>query len=278
MGAIMVMVSVLSFWDDLRSLGPAIRFGGHLLAALLALMLLGWSQLNMGMLGEDLVWPWGLLGVFLMILWVTGYINGFNFMDGINGIAAGQAAMTALGMGLISGWASGRWGSAPVLICFVIAGAALGFAPHNFPRARMFMGDVGSASLGFALAVLVLWLASDLGWKLFVPLVLLHANFVLDTGITLTRRVLQGERWYAPHREHFYQRLVRAGRGHTFVTLVEMGLQSLVLGLLTLYIEVEASGRLVIVVAVVVIWLIFFAWVETCFRKHMTNRGPTAHG
>jgi hypothetical protein len=57
-----------------------------------------------------------------------------------------------------------------------------------------------------------------------------------------------------------------------------MGLQSLVLGLLTLYIEVEASGRLVIVVAVVVIWLIFFAWVETCFRKHMTNRGPTAHG
>ena len=87
-----------------------------------------------------------------------------------------------------------------MLLAEVVAGAAAGFLPHNFPRARMFMGDVSSAALGFVLAGLAVWLGLEQGWWLLIPLGLLHANFILDTGITLGRRLLGGERWFAAHR------------------------------------------------------------------------------
>ncbi|HIG30944.1 MAG TPA: UDP-N-acetylmuramyl pentapeptide phosphotransferase, partial [Verrucomicrobiales bacterium] len=74
----------------------------------------------------------------------------------------------------------------------IIAGVCAGFLPHNFPKARMFMGDVSSAPLVYLLACLCLWLSVEYGWWLLIPLVLLHANFVLDTGITLLRRILNG--------------------------------------------------------------------------------------
>ena len=79
----------------------------------------------------------------------TGYTNAFNFMDGINGIAAGQGSITAAGTALITGMAANSWDSSIVLGAVVIIGACAGFLPHNFPKARMFMGDVGSAPLGF---------------------------------------------------------------------------------------------------------------------------------
>ena len=104
------------------------------------------------------------------------------------------------------------------------------------------MGDVGSAPLGFLLAFLALWAAKEHGWWLLIPLALLHANFVLDTGITFVRRVLRGEKWYDAHREHFYQRLIRSGKSHAFVTGCEMGLQLLVLGLILSPIQSARAG------------------------------------
>ncbi|MHB8524336.1 MAG: MraY family glycosyltransferase [Limisphaerales bacterium] len=149
----------------------------------------------------------------------------------------------------------------------MLAGAAAGFLPHNFPRARMFMGDVGSAPLGFLLASVALWIPVRDGWWLLVPLCLMHTNFVLDTAITLCRRVLRGERWHEAHREHFYQRLIRSGRSHSFVTGLEMGLQVLVFALLSAYIRVGVASRLALAVAVVLLWCGFFAYCESQFRR-----------
>jgi UDP-N-acetylmuramyl pentapeptide phosphotransferase/UDP-N-acetylglucosamine-1-phosphate transferase len=200
-------------------------------------------------------------------------------MDGINGIAAGQAIITGLGMAVLV-WLAGHptqvsdfpfrfqdsGFSLPVLLSFCVAGAALGFLPHNFPQARMFMGDVGSAPLGFLLAVLALWLARDHGWWLLPPLVLLHANFTLDTAITLVRRVLRGEKWYDAHREHFYQRLIRSGKSHAFVTGCEMGLQVLVLGLMVAYLRSGPVLRIGLILAVFAVWGCFFAYCEREFK------------
>ncbi|MCX6924750.1 MAG: glycosyltransferase family 4 protein, partial [Verrucomicrobia bacterium] len=220
-------LAAVSLWDDLQPLPPTVRFGGHALAALGVLHALDWPRFSLEVASQPgVAWPAPMSGL-LLFLWLTGYTNAFNFMDGINGLAAGQAIVTGLGMALLGSVASGQWSvvSPPVLLSLVVAGAALGFLPHNFPNARMFMGDVGSAPLGFLLAALVIWMARGFGWWLLVPLALLHANFVLDTGITLVRRVLRGERWYDAHREHFYQRLIRAGKSHPFVTGLEMALQ-----------------------------------------------------
>ena len=149
----------------------------------------------------------------------------------------------------------------------VIIGACAGFLPHNFPKARMFMGDVGSAPLGFLLAFLALWAAKEQGWWLLVPLALLHVNFVLDTGITLVRRVLRGEKWYDAHREHFYQRLIRSGKSHVFVTGCEMGLQLLVLGLMVAYLKSNPPVRVGLIGLVLLIWLVFFAYCEREFKN-----------
>lgn len=252
-------LATLSFYDDCCSAGVGVRFAGQTIVAFAALAWLWHYKFSFEFLWLALYLPSALV-------WITGYTNGFNFMDGINGLAAGQALITALGTALL-GYSAGLPCLHPgIALAVVIAGAAAGFLPHNYPHASVFLGDVGSASLGFLLSVLALWIARDAGWWLLIPLGLLHTNFILDTGITLARRMLGGERWYEAHREHFYQRLVRAGRSHALATSLEMGLQGVVVGLMILYINVDVTARLILGAGVIVIWLMFFAWGEVCFR------------
>ncbi|MCK9903271.1 glycosyl transferase [Parafrankia colletiae] len=147
-------------------------------------------------------------------VWLTAFVNAFNFMDGINGISAAQAAVA--GGALV---VAGNLHDAPTLVAggALVAGAALGFAPFNFPRARIFLGDVGSYTLGAALAVLTLH-AVVIGLPVeaaLAPLLL----YLADTGVTLLRRIRRGERYYLPHRTHTYQQLTDLGWTHTRVTL-----------------------------------------------------------
>lgn len=261
------ILGVLSFADDLQSLRPSVRFGAHALAALAVLFALGWPALGVGLTANHLITLPSILSALVAFLWIAGYTNAFNFMDGINGIAASQAALTGLGTAAIYRVSTGSGDGWPAVLALAISGAALGFLPYNFPRARMFMGDVGSAPLGFLLASLTLWTAQKAGWELLLPLALLHANFVLDTGLTLGRRILRGERWYEAHRDHFYQRLIRAGKSHTFVTGWEMALQGGVLLMMLLYLQMGPGVRALLIVGVLLIWLVFFACCETAFRK-----------
>jgi len=260
-------IGVVSFCDDIRSIGAAVKFASHSAAAVAALVVLNGAGLMsvVGRAGSP--WPTLALLWMLFFLWMVGYTNAFNFMDGINGLAAGQAVVTGFGTALLGGLALHDYSSPPVLWSVAIASAALGFLPHNFPQARMFMGDVGSAPLGFWLAVIALWLAMIGGAWLLIPLALLHANFVLDTGITLLRRMIRGERWYEPHREHFYQRLIRSGKSHSFVTGLEMGLQVVVLGLMLLYVVASEPVRVSLIAVVLLIWLTFFGFCERWFRR-----------
>lgn len=261
-----VVIATISFIDDIGSLDRKIRFGAHALVAVVTLQALAWPRLRLELDPSlSLVLP-AALGLILMFLWMAGHTNAFNFMDGINGIAAGQAFVTGTGMAILAGMASGKWLSAPVLACLIVAGAALGFLPHNFPKARMFMGDVSSASLGYLLAALALWLALSFGWWLLLPLVALHANFILDTGVTLLRRAARGEKWYEPHREHFYQRLVRSGKSHTQVTLLKMCLQLAALLLMIGYLLVGWKSRLALLAGVIMTHLGSFYYCETAFR------------
>lgn len=265
-----VWIGAVSFIDDIKSVGVAIRFGSHSIAAVAALVALKVSGLGLvvdssgfSCLAIALMWLVG-------FLWIVGYTNAFNFMDGINGLAAGQAVVTGFGLALLRGLALHGYHRTPVLWSVAIASAALGFLPHNFPRARMFMGDVGSAPLGFLLAVLTLWLAAGAGVWLLIPLALLHANFVLDTGITLLRRILRGEQWYESHREHFYQRLIRAGKSHALVTGWEMAIQGVVLVLMVIYLRAGVPVRVGLIALVIAVWLAFFAFCERLFRMSNT--------
>jgi hypothetical protein len=102
-----------------------------------------------------------------------------------------------------------------------------------------------------------------------VCLLALHANFLLDTGLTLLRRALRGERWYKPHREHFYQRLVRSGFSHAVVTGAEMVMQAAFCGTLVFVFYTSKAVTIWLVPCVAAVWLGFFAYCESRYRTRV---------
>ncbi|WP_236493201.1 MraY family glycosyltransferase [Xanthomonas massiliensis] len=197
----LALVAGIGAWDDHRPLSPWLRLAVHGLAGAL--------------LGGALWWAgapaW--LAVAGALL-VPGLVNVWNFMDGINGLAASQALLCA---GLFASGLAGDWR----LLAWVAAAACLGFLPFNFPRARIFLGDVGSGALGLVLAWLlaVLVLQRPGAW----PSALALLPFLADAGFTLVRRMLRGEKWWQPHATHLYQRLARRHGSHVPVTLAYAG-------------------------------------------------------
>jgi UDP-N-acetylmuramyl pentapeptide phosphotransferase/UDP-N-acetylglucosamine-1-phosphate transferase len=143
-------------------------------------------------------------------------INLHNFMDGINGLLAWQVLFVFAVLALLAGL---RGGGDYSLAC---AFACAGFLPFNFPRARIFMGDVGSGALGLVVALAVLQQAQSPRVAMLSGLVLCSA-FVTDATCTLLSRMLRGRRWYSAHREHLYQWLVRSGFSHARVVALYMG-------------------------------------------------------
>jgi UDP-N-acetylmuramyl pentapeptide phosphotransferase/UDP-N-acetylglucosamine-1-phosphate transferase len=262
-------LAAISFWDDMRSLSPAFRFGAQVIAAATALF---WLKIIVPPEGGTMVAADHIVFLFVSFVWVLGYMNAFNFMDGINGLAGGQAFVTALGTAILAHSAGLPWTHPALFLALVVTAASAGLLPHNFPRAKVFMGDVGSVSLGFLLAVISVWIARDTHWWLLPWLGLLHANFVLDTGITMVRRAALGERWYEAHREHFYQRLIRAGQSHQRVTLSEMALQGVVLGLLIAAQPTNWTGRILAAITVLSLWTGFFLYAEYKFQQAYPER------
>src|SRR3954470_2162796 len=169
------------------------------------------AALVAGLLVRDvsLAVPWRLVVAVLVVLWLAAYVNAFNFMDGIDGISVAQAVAAGATWFLVGHHVHDVTLAAGGA---VVAGAALGFAPFNLPRAHMFLGDVGSYFLGAWLAVVaVLGLRAGVAPEaVLAPLAL----YAADTGTTLVRRVARGERWYLPHRDHAYQRLGDGGWSH----------------------------------------------------------------
>lgn len=192
----LAFVAVPGWIDDHRSLPVWPRLLAHALAAA-CVAALAWRVSH------------SLLHAGLAFSATLALVNIWNFMDGINGIAATQAGLVAAGFAVLL-WSS-PWAS--LAICLAVS--TLGFLPFNFPRARIFLGDVGSGSLGYLIALFAVlaWPAS--GWSIAVLLPLLAFGF--DAGFTLLRRMIAGERWWTPHASHAYQRLARR-LGHPVVT------------------------------------------------------------
>jgi Fuc2NAc and GlcNAc transferase len=170
---------------------------------------------HVGIPGGGLL-PLGRMAAPLCVLWLVASTNAYNFMDGIDGLVAGQSVV----IGLVLCWMSDVAGAVGLALAIgLLAGAIFGFLLCNWPPARIFMGDVGSGYLGFVFA----------GWAIigarpgeaFVPLgawLIAGAPLLFDAAFTLIFRALHGERIYEPHRKHLYQRLIRLGWSHRQVT------------------------------------------------------------
>ncbi len=153
-----------------------------------------------------------MLDAILAFTLVMVMVNVWNFMDGIDGLAASQAAIAAAGLALVLAVGPWAWLGAGLFAAIV------GFLPFNFPKARIFLGDVGSGALGYLLALLLL--AAFTGHRSQWPYLLLPVSvFLIDAGFTLAMRMLRKERWWEPHVQHAYQSWSRRLRGHVPVTM-----------------------------------------------------------
>jgi UDP-N-acetylmuramyl pentapeptide phosphotransferase/UDP-N-acetylglucosamine-1-phosphate transferase len=206
-----LLIAVVSWFDDLHDLPGSVRFGVHGIGAGLAIAGYGyWHDLSLPFVSSlELGW----IGLVLTFFWIVGLTNVFNFMDGIDGIAGLQAVFAGLAWAVL-GW----WTSQPaiVLIALLIGSGAIGFLAHNWSPAKIFMGDVGSAFLGYSLAVLPL-MATEHGHaptRLALAGVMVMWPFVFDATLTLVRRALRGENVFNAHRSHLYQRMVIVGLSH----------------------------------------------------------------
>jgi Fuc2NAc and GlcNAc transferase len=206
-----LLLAVIGWVDDRRGVPPywrlAIQFG----AAMWALVWLGGVQHVH--LGTHILRS-GLLLNIVAAVGIVWLINLYNFMDGIDGIAAAEAVSVGAVAGALLWWAGDR-GLAGVSV--VIAAGSGGFLLWNWSPAKIFMGDVGSAVLGYVFATLAI--ASENSEKLFIwQWMLLLGVFVIDATVTLVRRALHGDRVYQPHKRHAYQRAVQAGWTHARVS------------------------------------------------------------
>jgi UDP-N-acetylmuramyl pentapeptide phosphotransferase/UDP-N-acetylglucosamine-1-phosphate transferase len=162
------------------------------------------------------------LQTFLSLLFVVWMVNLYNFMDGMDGFAGGMA-LFGFGTFALLGAVVGEWFFTALNL--LIASAVGGFLVFNFPPAKIFMGDAGSSSLGFLVACFSLWADhADI-----IPLwmaMLLFSPFIIDATVTLLRRILYREKFWQPHKTHYYQRLVQLGWGHRRTVLWEYKLMA----------------------------------------------------
>lgn len=194
-------LALIGFLDDRSPVPVAWRLAGHLAAAVWVLWWLGGPPLERW-------WPggWAWAAYLIAIGYIVALINLTNFMDGIDGIAAMQAAIVCGAAAVVAHAAV-----APISVYLpplIVAAAAVGFLVWNWPPAKIFMGDTGSGFLGVTIATLSL-IAARAGPQLFLAWIVLNAAFITDAGVTLARRLARGEPVYRAHRMHAYQHAAR---------------------------------------------------------------------
>lgn len=212
-----LVVAIIGWCDDLRPVPARVRLLVHFIAA-------GWSLYWIGgvpslvIAGVPLKLGW--MGPLLAAFALVWMLNLFNFMDGIDGLAASEAVFVTLAASLLC-LLDGRLAPSTVLAVAplaVLAAGCAGFLIWNWPPAALFMGDVGSGFLGFIIGLLALIsIRAEL-----IPLsawVILCGVFLVDSGVTLVRRILRGEKFYQAHRTHAYQHATLRFKSHRKVTL-----------------------------------------------------------
>jgi len=259
------MIAAVGWIDDHRDLPALTRFAVQFLSAAWAMYWLGGlSSLSVGFSELHL----GIVGTVLGIVGIVWAINLYNFVDGIDGLAAGEAVSTGVIGGLLL-LKTGNTGLA--MVALLIAAANAGFLPLNWAPAKLFMGDVGSGLLGYLFAVVAV-ASENVGAVPLLLWVLLLGAFVFDATVTLCRRIVHGERWYHAHHSHAYQRMVQAGRSHARVSSMILAI-NVILAAFAIVAWLRPTLFLVSMGAGAILLSIIYISVERIRPMHATSRG-----
>ncbi|SDT84724.1 glycosyltransferase family 4 protein [Desulfobacula phenolica] len=210
-----LLIAGMSFYDDYKHKPLSLRLLTQIVA-IIAVISFGMviTRIDLPFPGSDAL---GIVGYLITFVWILGLTNAYNFMDGLNGMAGGNAVITSFFLGIIS---FGQGSNFTYIVCYTLMAGTLGFLIFNFPKGKLFMGDVGSTFLGFTFATLAIIssLYDNAHTSLLVmPLLLFH--FIYDTFFTFLRRLVAKENIFQAHRTHLYQLFNQLGYSHTVVTL-----------------------------------------------------------
>jgi UDP-N-acetylmuramyl pentapeptide phosphotransferase/UDP-N-acetylglucosamine-1-phosphate transferase len=204
-----VLLALISWWDDMRSVKPSLRLGVHLLAALMG----SFSLPDHAMLFGGLL-PFVLDRLIMIVGWAW-FMNLTNFMDGIDGITGVETIAISTGASLVLTLAGVNDPFIDILT-LLLTGASLGFLALNWHPAKIFLGDVGSVPMGYLSGFILIIVAAN---SHLLPAIILPLYYLADSGITITKRALRGEKIWQAHRQHFYQRAAAALGRHDRVVL-----------------------------------------------------------
>jgi UDP-N-acetylmuramyl pentapeptide phosphotransferase/UDP-N-acetylglucosamine-1-phosphate transferase len=262
-----ILIAAVSLADDLISVPFLIRLLVHFLAAAIVVYdVTSFTGVHIPTVGPDL--ELGIVGPVVTLLWLVWMVNAYNFMDGIDGIAGIQAVAAAGGWMFIAGYFEVHW---LMVFSAAVAASVAGFLIHNWSPASIFMGDVGSAFLGFTFGSMPLLMEKDShvssGW-LFTTAVIILWPFLFDTVYTLFRRLARRERLWEAHRSHLYQRLVISGHSHRFVSIF-YGVSALVLTGLAV-VAISSPGNFELVPTLIIALYVVALVVMVHTRKRLT--------
>lgn len=205
-----LIIAIIGFWDDHDHIPAKWRLLAHFTASFWVLYWLGgFTELHIFNYNINL----GFIGLILVAFLFVWLLNLFNFMDGIDGIAATEAIFV-LCAGAFFSWMHGL--ESLMFVTLMLAASTMGFLFLNWPPAKIFMGDVGSSFLGLMIGIIA-YVNISQGTPVWIWLILL-AIFLIDSGVTLLRRILNGQKWYEAHCSHAYQHAAKKW-GHKKVTI-----------------------------------------------------------
>jgi len=246
------LVFLLGVYDDLRGVGPYIKFSVQGIAATM-LFMGGLRIVNIPVLFGDRTLP-SYVGLPFTVLWVLAITNAFNLIDGLDGLAAGSAlfsTLVAFVVALLNG---------PSLVTFMtiaLAGAILGFLRYNFNPATIFLGDSGSLFIGFVLSALALAGAQKAPTIVAVAIPVVSFGLpILETALSIIRRLISGRPVFTADREHIHHKLLQHGMTHRQVVILLYGV-SAIFALLSLFLLWPTGSSLGLVLAVlgIGIWI-----------------------
>lgn len=246
------LVFLLGVYDDLRGVGPYVKFGVQAVAAAM-LYAGGLRIINIPVLLGNRPLPW-FGGLLFTVIWVLAITNAFNLIDGLDGLAAGSAlfsTMVAFVLAVFHG---------PVLVevmTIALAGAILGFLRFNFNPATIFLGDSGSLFIGFLLSALALYGAQKAPTIVAVAIPIVSFGLpILETVLSVIRRLISGRPVFTADREHIHHKLLQHGMSHRQVVIILYGV-SAVFAMLSLFLLWPTGSSLGLVMAVlgIGIWI-----------------------
>lgn len=249
-----VPIVAVSLWDDVKALRPLPKILAHAVGAALAIHFGVVLGPEVHLFGWTITLGW--FSVVLSFLWLVGITNAFNIVDGLDGLASGLALISSLSLAAVFVVARQPGMAAASL---AVAGALLGFLPFNVHPARIFLGDTGSATVGFVLACFALKGGSTLsaGFATLVPVLVLGLPIV-ETLVSMARRVLRRAQdrsaggVFEADRRHFHHRLMELGLDHrrAVLLLYGAGLATAAVGLLSVLVTAQQAGLLLVALVV----------------------------